>query len=254
MEPNQSQLEIRVENRYFEATEITVPVAQILIDGIDLFSGVAPNGFVGFDPDKLLGPDDPLLPTEPARRVAVYRCSCGEPGCGVVAPVISGSDTEVRWTDFRDFTGWFDSPLPEDEPEDEPEDGRPLAIRELTFDTSEYRREVHRAASDRRWETPTRQTARFLKGLLEDRSDLLAQSGLKLDWVFPSFRSDTSVSVSFRDFDHRYVQRPVSQVVVTLAAGPGIPEDRAAEMIGALFSKRPEQWSTDFHWDALKEG
>ena len=100
--PNQNQLEIRVKNRYFEATESTVPVMQLLIDGIDLFSGVAPNGFIGFDPDELLGPDDPLIPAEPARRVAVYRCSCGEPGCGVVAPVISGSDTQVWWRDFQD--------------------------------------------------------------------------------------------------------------------------------------------------------
>ena len=73
-------------------------------------------------------------------------------------------------------------------------------------------------------ESPTRRTARFLKGLLEGSSELLAQSGLEVDWVFPSFRSETSVSVSFRDVHHRYVQRPVSHVVVTLAAGPGTPK------------------------------
>ncbi len=237
MRSRQNRIEIRVENRYFEVTEVTVPVATLLIDGIDLFSDLAPNGFVGFDPDELLGPDEPLVPAEPARRVAVYRCSCGEPGCGVVAPVISGGDAEVRWTDFQDFTGWFFSPLPEDEPED----GRSLGAPELTFDATQYLNEVRRAASDRSWETPIRRTARLLKVMLEDRSDALAESGLELGGVFPSFRSKTSVSVSFRGVG-----------VLTLTADAGTPEGSAAEMMGNLFSKRPDQWMTAFPWDGLK--
>jgi hypothetical protein len=241
-------LEVRVENRYFEGSEITVPVATILIDGKDLFSSAAPNGFVGFDPDELLGPDQPLLPVEQARRVAVYRCSCGEPGCGVVSPLILGTEAEVRWTDFQDFTGWFDRPLPDDQPED----GRPLSISELTFDTGQYTDEIRRAANDKSWETPTRKTARFLKEMLEDKSRDLADLGLELDWVFPAHRREASVSVSMRDIDHRYVERPMSRVVVTLSAGPGTSHDRANEMLAELLSKAPEQWMTAFPWEAVQ--
>jgi hypothetical protein len=244
-----NRLEVRVENRYFEGTEITVPVATILIDGEDLFSRSTPNGFVGFDPDELLSPDQPLLPVEHARRVAVYRCSCGEPGCGVVAPVISGTDTEIRWTDFQDFTGWFDRPLPDDEPED----GRPLATWELTFEANQYTDEVCRAATDRSWETPTRKTARFLKEMLEDESEALADLGLELDWVFPAHRREASVSLSLRDVDHRYVERPMGQLVMTLSAGPGNPKDRATEMLANLLSEAPERWMAAFPWEALQQ-
>jgi hypothetical protein len=243
-----SILEVRVEDRYFEGTEITVPVATILIDGMDLFSRPSPNGFVGFDPDELLGPDQPLLPVEHARRVAVYRCSCGEPGCGVVAPLISGTEAEVRWTDFQNFTGWFDRPLPDDEPEN----GRPLPISELTFDTNQYADEVRRAANDKSWETPTRKTARFLREMLADKSKALADLGLELDWVSPAYRREASVSISMRDIDHRYVERPMGQVVVTLSAGPGTPQDRATEMLAKLLSEAPEQWMTAFPWEAVR--
>jgi hypothetical protein len=243
-----NRLEVRVENRYFEGTEITVPVATLLVDGEDLFSRSTPTGFVGFDPDQLLGTDQPLLPVEQARRVAVYRCSCSEPGCGVVAPVISRTDTEVRWTDFQDFTGWFDRPLSDDEPED----GRPLAISELTFETNQYTDEVRRAATDRSWETPTRKTARFLKEMLEDEFDALADLGLELDWVHPAHRREASVSLSLRDVDHRYVERPRGQLVMTLSAGPGTPNDRAAEMLANLLSKSPDQWMIAFPWEALQ--
>jgi hypothetical protein len=242
----QNRLEIRVQSHHFEVTEITVPVATILIDGEDLFSRSHSNGFVGFDPDEILGPDQPLLPVEPARRVAVYQCSCGEPGCGVVAPVISGTDTEIRWTDFRDFTGEFNGPLSDDEPQE----GRPLPIPEMIFDATQYAQEVGRATADRSWETPIRTTARFLKEMLKDQTDALAQLGLEIDWVFPAHRNTASVSVSFRDVGHRYVEKPRSRIVVTLSANPGAPRDRATEMLGILLSKAPEQWMTAFSSDA----
>jgi hypothetical protein len=63
------------------------PVVRVLVDGRDPFAAVAP-GWRGFDPAEILGPDSPLLPADQGRRVAVYCCSCGEPGCGVIAPVI----------------------------------------------------------------------------------------------------------------------------------------------------------------------
>ena len=79
------------------------PVVQVLVDGRDPFAEVAPD-WRGFDPAKMLGPHCPLLPVDLGRRVAVYRCSCGEAGCGVIAPVIvpSPDGRRVSWVDFRD--------------------------------------------------------------------------------------------------------------------------------------------------------
>lgn len=61
------------------------PVVRVLADGRDPFAEVAP-GWRGFDPAEMLGPCSPLLPVDQGRRVAVCRCSCGEPGCGVIGP------------------------------------------------------------------------------------------------------------------------------------------------------------------------
>ncbi|MGZ0149556.1 hypothetical protein ACXJJ3_21000 [Kribbella sp. WER1] len=60
------------------------PVMEIRVNGANPFEAVAPD-WRGFDPADILGP---LVPVEGGRRVAVYRCSCGEPGCGVIAPHI----------------------------------------------------------------------------------------------------------------------------------------------------------------------
>jgi hypothetical protein len=88
------------------------PAVQVLVDGRDPFAAVAP-GWRGFDPAKILGPDSPLLPADQGRRVAVYCCPCGEPGCGVIAPVIFPwpDGRRVSWVDFHDYTGVFDDPV-----------------------------------------------------------------------------------------------------------------------------------------------
>src|SRR5213592_2149624 len=85
-------------------------VVTILIDGEDLFATAGGPGFVGFPPEAILGRASPLLPSAEPRRVAVYCCCCGEPGCGVVAPLIVDDDGRISWTDFRDYTAVFGGP------------------------------------------------------------------------------------------------------------------------------------------------
>jgi hypothetical protein len=77
------------------------PVVAIRIDGERAFEKVAKE-WQGFDPGKILGVPSPLVPDEAGRRVAVYRCSCGESGCGVIAPFILGSPDRERisWVDL----------------------------------------------------------------------------------------------------------------------------------------------------------
>ena len=127
------------------------PVVQILADGREAFADQLP-GWQGFDPEDMLGDQSPLLPEDQGRRVAVYRCSCGIEGCGVIAPVImpSPDGRRVSWVDFRDYTGVFAGPTASGT---DRFDGRPWPIQDLHFDRSQYIAEIRRASGDRSWET-----------------------------------------------------------------------------------------------------
>jgi len=70
-------LQLRIELRKPERPNH--PVVTILIDGEDVLGDMS-GGFIGFDPADILD-SGALIPTDPPRRVAVYRCSCGEAGC-----------------------------------------------------------------------------------------------------------------------------------------------------------------------------
>jgi hypothetical protein len=72
------------------------PVVQILVDGRKAFADQLP-GWQGFDPADMLGDQSPLLPEDLGRRVAVYRCSCGIAGCGVIAPGDHAQGTGCCW-------------------------------------------------------------------------------------------------------------------------------------------------------------
>jgi hypothetical protein len=125
------------------------PVVTVVVDGEDVFRGIhRTRDYIGFHPDDILGSESPLLPSSLPRRVAVYRCNCGEAGCGVVAPLISGGDGVVSWYDFRDFTGVFVQPSA-DEPleEDEELDATELPFPEVSFDLKQYREEIDRATA-----------------------------------------------------------------------------------------------------------
>lgn len=159
------------------------PVVSILVDGTDPFAAVAPD-WRGFDPESLPGPDSPLLPVDGGRRVAVCTCSCGEAGCGVIAPVIVASPDgrRVSWVDPRDYTGVFGQPLAASVGQ---HDGKPWDLPDLHFDREQYVAEVRRASEDRSWETARRQTARLLYELLKPEVPVLPPD-LPLSWVSPS--------------------------------------------------------------------
>lgn len=91
------------------------PVVGIKVDGDDPFVEVAKD-WRGFDPAKMLGSASPLLPGDLGRRVALYTCSCGESGCGVIAPFVvpSPDGRRISWVEFRDYVGVFVGPLVED--------------------------------------------------------------------------------------------------------------------------------------------
>jgi hypothetical protein len=208
------------------------PIVTILIDGEDILGGARRGDFIGFDPADILGPESPLPPTEPPRRVAAYRCNCGEPGCGVAAPVIEERNGRILWSDFRDFTGVFVGPTV-DEPVEH--DGKHLPLPDLAFDAAQYRAEVARASSDDSWETPARKTARLLRQHLEEEDAALKRAGYERGWVAPDWEDPDAFQVSFID--------PNGQTVVKVRPAPGRPEDQAIEMAETLLRAPPQAWN-----------
>lgn len=241
-DPNASELVRRLDLRFDipYGQPIDYPVVTILIDGQDLvtFSG---QGFKGFDPEEILGPNSPLLPPDPWRRVAVYRCSCGIPGCGVVAPlIVKRIDGRIVWTDFRDYTGVFNGPTAKADPDG----GRALAQADLVFDAYQYSAEIQRASADRSWESARRMTSRLLTANLIAASDTLAEAGYELDWVAPMWQADdvweVSLSSGARDGgDWR-------QLLLELTSPPAGPPDRAEAMATMLLARSPGEWSDAF--------
>jgi len=128
------------------------PVVQIHVDGHEAFVDQLPE-WQGFDPAAILGDRSPLLPQDLGRRVAVYRCRCGIPGCGVIAPVImpSPDGRRVSWVDFRDYVGVFDGPIA---PDSDRFEGRPWPIPDLHFERGQYVAEIRRASADPFFQTP----------------------------------------------------------------------------------------------------
>lgn len=189
---------------------------------------------MGFDPDAMLGNDRPLLPAAPWRRVAVYCCSCGEAGCGVVAPLVAlGSDGIVRWTDFRDYTGVFAGPTVENDPDG----GREHGLPKLQFDRAQYEAELRRATDDRTWETERRATARLVQQRLESERSRFDELGFGLDWVAPE-RSADALLISLTKDDR--------QQLLSIPFDGESPDTRAGKMTAALWTTPPAEWPTIF--------
>jgi hypothetical protein len=219
------------------------PVVRVLADGHDPFTAAVP-GWRGFGPEKMLGTDSPLLPLGLGRRVAVYSCSCGEPGCGVIAPVIvpSPDGRRVSWVDFRDYVGVFAGPVTESASIAE---GTPWDLPNLHFDRQQYVAEIERASTDRSWETAKRRTARLLYEQLEPL-ELLVAPGLALAWAAPAWDED-GVALMFQRQNRapRYV---TGQRMLRLTSTLDDPDQAARDMARRLLSAPPDDWTALFGW------
>lgn len=208
------------------------PDVAILVDGEDRFVRAGQGHFRGFDPRDMLGVASPLLPQSSSRRVAVYRCSCGEAGCGVIAPLIAEVDGKILWTDFRDYTGVFVGPTVEEDWE-LPE-GKELPLADIWFDAEQYRVEVERASADSSWETERRKTSRLLAQYLDGERATLERWGYELTWVSLFGSDPRAYRVSLWKGDGQYV--------VELRAPEGTPEEQAAAMAEDLLRSGPDGW------------
>ncbi len=213
------------------------PVVRILVDGVDHFDAVA-HGWQGFDPDDILGAASPLLPASAPRRVAVYRCSCGEAGCGVISPAIqlSADGRGVLWQDFRDYVGVFVGPLVT-YPDVELVSSRRWNLPSMIFAVEQYREEIVRASQDRGWETPRRQTARLLFEQLRPL-DLILPPDLPLRAVEPAWEGDGVVA----RFGREAADGTLIEQVIPLSSAQRAPARAAADLAEQLLSKPPSNW------------
>lgn len=216
------------------------PVVRVLADGQDPFAAAAP-GWRGFDPAEMLGPRSPLLPADQGRRVAVYCCSCGIPGCGVIAPVIvpSPDGHRVSWVDFRDYVGVFLGPVRSVGGDE----GIPWDLPDLHFDREQYVAEIERASRDRSWETDRRRTARLVYERLEPLG-LVLPPDLTLAWAEPAWRED-GVALMFQRLI-RAPQSGVRQQMLRLTSSLDDPDQAAEDMVRRLLSTSPEYWMDSF--------
>ncbi len=146
------------------------PRLEALIDGENIFE----QGLTGCQPQlagALLNPPSlgdvcPLEPVPLGRHVALAVCSCGDEGCGVVAPLIVSDGAHVVWRQFVDATGWFIDALGLKESPRVPTTARRLPIRPVRFAAEQYLAEVRHLQEDRSWESPNARAARMVQEVL----------------------------------------------------------------------------------------
>ena len=119
--------------------------------------------------------------------MAVYRCSRGKPGYGVIAPLIvpGPGGRRVSSTDFRNYVGVFAGPVNHAGGGEGTPWGRP----DLHFDREQYGAEIEHASRDRNWETGRRKTARLVYEHLEPPG-LILSPDLRLAGASPAWRGD----------------------------------------------------------------
>lgn len=217
------------------------PSVTIRVDGDEPFAAVA-SGWRGFDPAQMLCSGSPLMPTDGDRRVAVYRCSCGEAGCGVIAPLVVASPDgkRISWVDFRDYTGVFIGPVG---PESADLEGRPWNLPDLHFDRDQYVAEVTRACADRSWETSRRRTARVVSEILLPR-ELVAPPNLPLRGVSPAFGQEGVILNFYRR--GRDPQFQVEQQFLRLSSDSPDPDRAAEDIVEQLLAVAPADWASTF--------
>ncbi|TBN57371.1 hypothetical protein EYE40_08150 [Glaciihabitans arcticus] len=153
---------------------------KILVDGVDLRSyGALRDETHATFAQPFFQEGARLVPPFRSRRLFLYTCDCGFEGCSDVAPRIEEVPGGlVRWSDFRQFTGydWGEAHQIRTR-------GRALAVDDLYFDAEQYRAEVERALADQSWHTPAMRREAALREAIEPLRSRVANAGFRLGWV-----------------------------------------------------------------------
>lgn len=127
--------------------------AKMYVNGVDV---TVTGSHIGMDPAQFWLTENLLLPTKPARRVAIACCSCGVLSCSGLYATIAEADGVVHW----DVPG-----LPR-----------------MSFSSAAYRVEVLRLQHDVAWESPGRTATRILFSMAPPSSWKANRMPLHLHW------------------------------------------------------------------------
>jgi hypothetical protein len=228
-----NRLELRLGVPDIAGRPVAYPVLKILIDGSEKLAG-RNQQYTGWHPADILGPDSPLFPAEPARRVALYVDATGGPAAGCLAAYVKTFGKHVAWADFRRFDGVYHAPTIQPNPNGGDWRIGGIGIVPPVFDAAQYQAEVQRASTEREWEAEPWQTALLLDEYLTAEPDALG--AWKLGWAEPAGEGTGKFSVTLWDDHHDH------GLVVDLAASPGTPGQRARQMADILMTTPPHQW------------
>jgi hypothetical protein len=209
------------------------PVLKILVDGHPVLNARYRSRYTEWPPADILGPDSPLLPGSPTRRVALYTDVAGGPAAGCLAAYVKADGDQVVWADFRQFEAVYHAPTIEPDPDGG--DWR-IGIKPRVFDAEQYRVEVQRASTERAWEAEPWRTALLLDERLSAHSGVLGGTW-NLGWAEPHAQDAGMFSVTLWDdhCDHG--------LIVDLAADSGTPEERARQMADYLMNTHQDRWT-----------
>ena len=210
--PNRLRLEIRL---------VESPELIAMIDGRDVLGDLWDS--LGPDPDLLLGPASPLVPTDEGAEVVLRVNLCGDADCGSVLAWVRRDGREVVWDRFRWRHGVA---LP--------------ALGPFRFDATEYLVEVERADGERDWESPDRRTARLVAAALRS-DDRLTSTGWGVSWVAPNNTApwdstDYALGVCVG------LTPGESGIILGFASDARDPAERAAQICEVILAGDPAKW------------
>lgn len=73
-----------VEYRESHDGDVWMSSVVLLLDGEETFAGIGSGGYIGLSPREIVEQQKLIEPGERPGRVILYRCDCGETGCGAV--------------------------------------------------------------------------------------------------------------------------------------------------------------------------
>ncbi|WP_017973914.1 hypothetical protein [Actinopolyspora halophila] len=151
---------------------------KFLIDGRDVIEPEFDTGPC-LEPDMLLGPDGPLLPTDHPREVMLAEAECTWGCCGAVCVRVRRDGDQVVWDRWHN-------------PDDDD-----FSSAEVRFDSEQYEAELARAHAERSWEWPGRTVARLLRTRLRAEPTALGRWNSSLGRTGSSIRTPNRVEMTF---------------------------------------------------------
>jgi len=204
---------------------------KILVDGVDLRShGALRDETSPTYARPFFREGSRLVPPFRSRRLFLYTCTCGFEGCSDVGPRIEEvPGGHVRWSDFRQFTGYL-----WEEAHQVRTRGRALAVDDLYFDAEQYRGEVARARADPRWHTPAMLREAAISEAIEPLRSRVANAGFRLGWVRSWPKTECRVSLDG--------QGDADQEIVLIAVNGDTDEEIAQSAFEQLHALPVRDW------------